>query len=297
MNKVGFYLIYPFIHILSRLPLRVLFVFSDILFLIAYYVIGYRKDVVRDNLAKSFPEKTTKELRKIERKFYLHLCDSIFEWIFPLHRSGKEMEKYYRFLNPELLNELHREGKGIVGVLGHYGNWEYLSTLPRFIDHKVWAIYKKQKNPQFNQLITQLRSKYGVNMMTNKESIRRLITEARAGEITMTYFLADQSPMRSEIKYWTTFLNRETGVYLGAEQVAKKLDMAVVFMDIRKVKRGRYEVEFQLLSKNPKENPEFEITEMHVRALENRIVKEPAWWLWSHRRWKHKPPEHVETGQ
>ncbi|MCA1762867.1 MAG: lysophospholipid acyltransferase family protein, partial [Flavobacteriales bacterium] len=258
---------------------------------VVYYIVGYRKEVVRDNLLKSFPEKTTKELRKIERKFYLHLCDSFVEWIFPLHRSGKEMEKYYRFLNPELLNKLHREGKGIVGVLGHYGNWEYLSTLPRFIDHKVWAIYKKQKNPQFNQLITQLRSKYGVNMMTNKESIRRLITEARAGEITMTYFLADQSPMRSEIKYWTTFLNRETGVYLGAEQVAKKLDMAVVFMDIRKVKRGRYEVEFQLLSKNPKENPEFEITEMHVRALENRIKEDPAWWLWSHRRWKHKPPE------
>ncbi|HKL02137.1 MAG TPA: lysophospholipid acyltransferase family protein [Cryomorphaceae bacterium] len=295
MNKIGFYLIYPFIHLLSRLPLRVLFVFSDVLFLVAYFVIGYRKDVVRDNLSKSFPEKSKKELRNIERKFYLHLCDSFVEWIFPLHRSGAEMEKYYRFLNPELLNELHAEGKGIVGVLGHYGNWEYLSTLPRFINHKVWAIYKKQKNPQFNKLITQLRSKYGVNMMTNKESIRRLITEARSGEITMTYFLADQSPMRGEIKYWTSFLNRETGVYLGAEQVARKLDMAVVFMDIRKIKRGRYEVEFKLLSKNPRENPEYEITEMHVRALENRIKAEPSWWLWSHRRWKHKPSKPEEA--
>jgi KDO2-lipid IV(A) lauroyltransferase len=125
-------------------------------------------------------------------------------------------------------------------------------------------------------------------MVSTKDSFRKLKTEKDNGEITMTYFLADQSPQESKIKYWTTFLNQDTPVFLGAEQIATKLEMAVVFFDIRKVRRGHYEIEFKLLSENPKEEAPYSITEKHVRALENRIEKEPEWWLWSHRRWKHK---------
>lgn len=250
-------------------------------------MIGYRKKVVRTNLEKSFPQKSNSEIRKIERKFYLHLCDSFIEWVYPLHRSAKQMSKHYHFINPDLLNDLYREGKGVVGILGHYGNWEYLSLLPTYVDHKVWAIYQPLKNKYFNQLITDLRSKFGVNMVTGKESIRKLMTEAKAGEITMTYFLADQSPHEHKIKHRTNFLNQDTPVFLGAEQVARKLDMAVVFFDIRKLSRGKYEIEFKLLAENPKDLDPLEITELHVRELESAIQKDPAWWLWSHRRWKH----------
>jgi KDO2-lipid IV(A) lauroyltransferase len=273
------------------LPLRVLFIVSDVFFVLIYYIIGYRKKVVRTNLEKSFPEKSQKELRKIERQFYLHLCDSFVEWVYPLHRSAKEMEKHYRYLNPEVLNEFYKKGKGVVGVLGHYGNWEYLSLLPTYVDHKVWAIYQPLKNKYFNKLITDLRSKYGVNMVTGKESIRTLIAESQAGEITLTYFLADQSPHKNKIKYRTSFLNQNTPVFLGAEQVAKKLDMALVFFDIRKVKRGKYEVFFEILCENPKDTEPHELTELHVRALEKAIEKDPAWWLWSHKRWKHANPD------
>lgn len=293
MKKISFYFIYAFLWLVAWLPLRVLYIFSDFAFLIVYYVVGYRKKVVRENLKNSFPEKSTKELRKIERKFYLHLCDSFIEWIYPLHHSARQMSKYYKFKNPKLLEELYNEGKGVVGVLGHYGNWEYLSLTPKYVKHKVWAIHLPQKNEYFNNLINRLRSKYGVHMMTTSESFRKLYQEAEEGNITLTYFLADQSPHRNKIRYWTTFLNQETPVFLGAEQIAKKLDMAVVFFDIRKIKRGHYEVEFKLLAKNPREYPDFEITELHVRALENRIVQEPQWWLWSHKRWKHK--RKVET--
>jgi KDO2-lipid IV(A) lauroyltransferase len=125
-------------------------------------------------------------------------------------------------------------------------------------------------------------------MVSTQESYRKLKSEKDNGEVTMTYFLADQSPQESKIKYWTNFLSQDTPVFLGAEQIAKKLEMAVVFFDIRKVARGHYEIEFVLLSEKPKETAQYEVTEMHVRALENRIKKEPAWWLWSHRRWKHK---------
>lgn len=288
MSRISFYFIYAFLWLAAWLPLRVLYIFSDLSFLIVYYVAGYRKKVVRENLKNSFPEKSTAELRKIERKFYLHLCDSFIEWIYPLHHSAKQMAKYYKFKNPELINELYKEGKAVAGVLGHYGNWEYLSLLPKYVNHKIWAIHLPQNNKYFNNLINNLRSKYGVHMMTTHESFRKLYQEADKGEITLTYFLADQSPHRNKIRYWTTFLNQDTPVFLGAEQIAKKLDMAVVFFDIRKVKRGHYTVEFITLAKNPCEYAEYEITELHVRALERRIREEPEWWLWSHKRWKHK---------
>lgn len=290
MDRLIFLIAYSFLWTVTWLPLRALFVISDFFYLILYYIVGYRKKVVRDNLRNSFPEKTDAERLKIERQFYQHLCDSFVEWMYPLHRSAAQLEKHYHFTNPQVLEELFQEGKGVVGVLGHYGNWEYLSLLPKHISHKVLAIHKPLNNTFFNNLINHLRSKYGVHMMDTKESFRRLVTEARAGETTITYFLGDQSPQKSKIKFWTTFLNQETPVFLGAEQIATKLDNAVVFIDIRKIKRGKYSVTFEVLSRNPKEMKPYEITELHVRALEKVIKEEPAWWLWSHRRWKHKMP-------
>jgi KDO2-lipid IV(A) lauroyltransferase len=198
------------------------------------------------------------------------------------------MRPYYRFKNPEVLNELFERGKSVAGVLGHYGNWEWLSLLPTEINHKVWAIHKPLKNRYFNRMINDLRSKYGVNMVSTGDSFRLLKSEKDAGICTLTYFLADQSPQRSKIKYWTTFLNQDTPVFLGAEQIARKLEMAVVFFDIRKVRRWHYEIEFVVLAENPSEYPKYEVTEKHVRALERRIEADPPWWLWSHRRWKHK---------
>ncbi len=269
------------------MPLRVLFILGDLFYFVAYRVFGYRKDIVRQNLRNSFPKKSSAELVRIEKQFYRHLGDSFIEWMYPLHSSASQLKSRYVFKNPEVLRDLYDEGISVAGVLGHYANWEWLSLLPSVIDHKVWAIHKPLKNKHFNGLINGLRSKYGVNMVTTRESFRKLKTEKDKGEITLTYFLADQSPQESKIKYRTLFLNQDTPVYLGAEQIAKKLEMAVVFFDIRKISRGQYEIEFQVLSKFPKEEPKYEITEKHVRALEQRIIAEPEWWLWSHRRWKH----------
>ncbi len=291
MQAILFYPLYAFLWLIAWLPLRVQFIFADALYFLVYYIIGYRKKVVRNNLKMSFPEKSISERRTIERQFYRHLCDSFVEWMYPLHRSAKQMEKHYKVVNPEVLNDLYKKGKSVAGILGHYGNWEYLSLLPVYINHKVWAIHKPLKNKFFNKLINDLRSKYGVHMMDTKESFRILLSEAQKGEKTLTYFLSDQSPQRSKIKYWTTFLNQDTPIFLGAEQIATKLDMAVVFFEVRKVKRGKYELHFKLLAENPKECGHNEITELHVRALENAIRRDPALWLWSHRRWKHKKEE------
>lgn len=288
MQYLSYAVAYVFLWSITWLPLRVLFVIGDLFYLLAYRVIGYRKDITRSNLKNSFPEKGEAEIIAIEKKFYRHLGDSFIEWFYPMHRSARSLKPRYVFKNPELLDHLYRKGKSVAGVLGHYGNWEWLSLLPTEVNHKVWAIHKPLKNPHFNRLINGLRSKYGVQMVSTKDSYRRLKTEKDRGEVTMTYFLADQSPQESKIKYRTTFLGQDTPVFLGAEQIARKLDMAVVFFDIRKVKRGHYEIEFKLLSEFPKTEEPYAITEKHVKALEKRITAEPEWWLWTHRRWKHK---------
>lgn len=288
MQFLGYAVAYVFLWTITWLPLGALFLFGDLFYLLAYRVIGYRKDIVRSNLKNSFPEKSEDEIVKIEKRFYRHLGDSFIEWFYPMHRSARQLKPRYVFKNPELLNGLHEKGISVAGVLGHYGNWEWLSLLPTEVKHKVWAIHKPLKNPYFNQLINGLRSKYGVHMISTKDSYRKLKMEKDNGEVTMTYFLADQSPQESKIKYRTSFLGQETPVFLGAEQIAKKLDMAVVFFDIRKVRRGHYEIEFKLLSENPKSEENHAITDFHVRVLEDRIKEEPEWWLWSHRRWKHK---------
>ena len=291
MDRLVFLLTYSFLWTVTWLPLRLLYIISDFFYILIYYIIGYRRKIVRNNLENSFPEKSEKEIAGIEKKFYRHLCDSFIEWMYPLHQSAKQMQKRYKANNPELLNDIYKNNKGVVGVLGHYGNWEWLSVLPQSIDHKVWAIHQRLKNRYFNKLINDLRSKYGVNMVGNKESIRTLISESQKGELTFTYFLADQSPHKDKIKYWTTFLNQDTGVFLGPEQIAKKLGMAVIFIDIVKIKRGYYELNFKLLTDTPKETAKFEITELHVRELEKAIRRDPHLWLWSHRRWKYKKPD------
>lgn len=288
MQFLGYAAAYVFLWTITWFPLGALFLIGDLFYFLAYRVIGYRKDIVRSNLKNSFPEKSLDEIVEIEKRFYRHLGDSFIEWFYPLHRSAKQLKPRYVFKNPELLNTLHSKGISVAGVLGHYGNWEWLSLLPTEVKHKVWAIHKPLKNPYFNRLINGLRSKYGVHMISTKDSYRKLKTEKDNGEVTMTYFLADQSPQESKIKYWSSFLGQDTPVFMGAEQIAKKLDMAVVFFDIRKVSRGYYEIEFKLLSENPKSEENHAITDMHVKALEARIMAEPEWWLWSHKRWKHK---------
>lgn len=291
MQFLGYAVAYIFLWTITWFPLGTLFLIGDLFYLLAYRVIGYRKEIVRSNLKNSFPHKSEAEIIAIEKRFYRHLGDSFIEWFYPLHRSAKQLKPRYVFKNPELLNDLYEKGVSVAGVLGHYGNWEWLSLLPTEVKHKVWAIHKPLKNPHFNRLINGLRSKYGVHMVSNKDSYRKLKSEKDNGEVTMTYFLADQSPQESKIKYWTSFLGQDTPVFLGAEQIAKKLDMAVVFFDIRKVSRGHYEIEFRLLSENPNDEKNHAITDLHVKALEERITAEPEWWLWSHRRWKHKRNE------
>jgi len=290
MGAVAYYLFYGINWIGSLLPLRVLYVFSDFIFLLLYYFPSYRRKVVATNLKNAFPEKSDEELKSIEKKFYKHMADIFVETFKLIHMSEKEQKKRFTYNNIEIIDKLRQEKRDIIAVLGHYNNWEWPTLLPFFLKYKIVIIYKPLQNKYFNGFINKQRSKHGIVLTPMSQIIREIINYRKNDINTLSVFLSDQTPAKGEIKYWTTFLNQDTPVYLGVEKIASKYDMAVVFFHIQKVKRGYYNLNIELLFDHTAGLPDHLITEAHTRKLEDIIKEKPEFWLWSHRRWKHKRP-------
>ncbi|GAB7088319.1 lysophospholipid acyltransferase family protein [Marinifilum fragile] len=288
MTKIFSYIAYGFIKLLSYLPLPVLYIFSDIIFFIVYHVVGYRKQVVHTNLKNAFPEKSDKEIKKIGKEFFSHFCDSFIETIKLWTISEKEIKKRCKFLQPDFFDQYKESGKSVMAILGHYGNWEWMTSFPAWKDVNLLPIYKPLHNKVFDKLYIQLRERFGAKTLPKDDTLRTMLRYRSEKEFTVTVFLGDQTPNKNSIHYWTKFLNQDTPILQGTERIAKKLDQAVVFCSMQKVKRGYYEVDFIQLFDNPKETEDNEITEKHTRVLEEIIQKNPAYWLWSHKRWKHK---------
>lgn len=280
-----------FLRLVTVLPLRVLYIFSYPLFFLLYRFPGYRRKVVRENLTNSFPDRDIKWIKGVEKRFYRHLADLFVESIKSFNISPEEIKERYRVVNPELPDRLFAEGRDIIAVAGHYNNWEWYSSIALQIKHLPVAIYKPLSNKRFDTLLLKMRSRYGALLTPMSMVFRELLTMRRKGIRSLTLFVADQTPPKADIRYRTNFLNQDTPVFLGVEKTAVKLDMVVLFMHVRKVKRGYYEVEFRELITNPSQTKEHEITEAHVRCLESIIEETPEFWIWSHRRWKYKREE------
>jgi KDO2-lipid IV(A) lauroyltransferase len=290
MGKIVYYIFYALNWLLTLLPLRVLYIVSDLMFVVLYYFPSYRRKVVQTNLRNSFPEKTEEDLRYIEKKFYHHLADMFIETLKVTHMSEKQLNKHFKLNNPELLERLHREKRDIIAVLGHYNNWEWLNIFSKQTSYKTVSIYKPLHNKSFDAFMNSLRSKFGMVLTPMSSIIREIIKDRKNNVNTISAFLSDQIPVKDDIRYWTNFLNQETPVYLGAEKIASKYDMALVFFNIQKIKRGYYELNVELLFEHTEGLPEFLITDTHVKRLEDIINQKPEYWIWSHRRWKHKRP-------
>jgi KDO2-lipid IV(A) lauroyltransferase len=274
--------------LLALLPLRCLYLISDFFFVPVYYVIRYRRKVVMENLRNSFPEKTEKERRVIARKFYRFLCDLILETVKLVNIDTPQMRRRIRYSNPEILDELYRKGKQVFVVIGHYGNWEWLSTLVSAAPYQNATLYQPLENKLIDKFLHDLRTRNGTDAIPSISAIRAINQYRQENRLTTLCFLSDQSPPRNAIHYRTTFLNQETPVYTGVETFAKRYNTAVLYYEIRRVKRGYYEVDISLITENAAETAEMEITEKHVQLLEQTIRRNPQYWLWSHRRWKHK---------
>ena len=277
---------------LSRLPFGILYLLSDVMFLALYHIVGYRRKVVYGNIKNSFPEKTTQELRDIEKEFYRHLCDLVVESIKTFTISKEEALERLTVKNPEVTNQFHANGQSIVGVGGHNGNWEiYAVVCAMQIRHTPIALYTSLSNKFFDAKMRESRSRYGLDMVPTSQKDSMMHDHP---EPSLYIFGIDQCPKKSQRAYWMEFLNQETGVQFGAEKFARDHDLPVVFGNIRKLKRGYYEVEYQVVCEDPKVLETGEIMRRSTLMLEKCILEQPAYWLWSHKRWKHKREEFIK---
>ena len=296
MQAISYYLTLPFLYFFSALPLKLLYFLSDVLvFPVLYYVAGYRKEVVRTNLLNAFPEKTDQERNAIEKKFYRYLSDLFVETIKVFTISKRELLKRMEYQpEPEAFSKWFREGRSYVLTLGHFGNYEWLGTsLDLGFTHKGTGPFRQMSNPYFNRLFLRSRSKYGTILYPTYQTVKEIV-RLKGQPINVT--LANDQAAPPKKSYWTTFLNQDTSFFVGTEKIARDFDMPVVFGKIQPKKRGYYKVSYEIISEHPAEAEPGEIMEKHARLLENQILEHPEFWLWSHRRWKHKRPDGVDVG-
>lgn len=282
-----YYLLYSFVWILSVLPLRVLYLFADLTAGLLHTVIGYRRKVVRANLQSAFPEKTDKEIAAIERKFYRFLVDYGVETIKLLTISEKQMLRRLQVENADVIDNAVDRGRCVTLLLGHYCNWEWVSSLPaHFAPGTVCAqVYHHLHNKAMNRLFMKIRTRFDANNIEMDDIMRRLIEWKRSGTPTVTGFIADQAP-NLDIHLFLDFLNHDTPVYTGPERIAKFLNAEVYYCHLERPKRGYYRLRFDKITATPKREETFAITKAYFRMLEEDIQCAPQYWLWSHKRWK-----------
>lgn len=288
MKKILYLPLDLFFLILAILPKPILYLFSDIVYLIVLHLLRYRKKTVIKNLKKSFPDKTRKEFKLLTRKFYRHLSDLTIENAALIKMSKKKINSFVHYKNPDFFKEFYEQKRNIIMVFGHYGNWEFTSTLPLHTEYLYVPVYKTVKNEYFNDSFLKMRSIFGCVPIKMEETLKRTLQYYKAKEPIILGLIADQRPLRKNIQYWTKFLNQDTPVFMGPEKIGKKIDAAIIFVDISKEKRGLYNVEFSTLCESSAQTKEHEITELFIRKLEKQILEKPEFWLWSHDRWKHK---------
>ncbi|MBK9513406.1 MAG: lysophospholipid acyltransferase family protein [Flavobacteriales bacterium] len=293
MGTLGYFVALPFIYGISLLPFPLLYLLSDGIYFLIYKVLGYRKEVVMNNLRNSFPEKDEAELKAIASKFYRWFCDLTLETLKTLTISPEEVRKRVEFRGKDILQQYAQEKRSVILVLGHYGNWELAGA--RYSQERdipqLYVIFHPLANARFDRLMHHMRTRHGTKLYTMRETSKAMIRDR--GLLTATAFIADQTPS-PERAYWMTFLNQDTPVFQGTEGLARKLDKPVIYISITRPERGYYCMSMETLVADPTHTRDGEITEVHTRRLERDIRKYPELWLWTHRRWKHRRPSTVK---
>ena len=288
MQKLKYYLVCGVLYPCSLLPLWVLYLLSDFIFVIIYRVMGYRIKIVRKNLLSSFPDNTEQELRRIERDFYHWFCDYLVEAIKLLTISKKQLRRRMVFKGTELVDQVVQEGQSCAVYLGHYCNLEWITSLPLWVTEKAQCgqIYHPLENSEFDRLFKNLRQRFGAQSVPMAETLRFLVKSKRENRPVVIGYISDQIPFWNNIHHWKMFLSQDTPVLTGTERLARQTGHAVFYMDVRRPKRGYYEAEFRLITREPQKMQEFELTDIYFDMLEETIRRTPQFWLWTHNRWK-----------
>ena len=294
--KLLYYIVFAVWYVFSLLPLRILYVLSDLLFWLLYAVVGYRKAVIRKNLKESFPEKSEEELRKVERGFYRFFCDYLVETIKMMTISKENIRRRLTFKGTELVDEIVESGQSCAVYLGHLGNWEWVTSLPLWVTPKAQCgqIYHPLENKEFDRLFLYSRQRLGAKCIAMQDTLREILNYRKENQPVVIGYISDQVPFWTNIHHWVDFLHHDTPVLTGTERIARKVNHAVFFLDVHRVRRGYYEAEFKLITREPQKMGEFEITDIYFKLLEESIRRAPEFWLWSHNRWKRTREEFNE---
>lgn len=296
LKNMAYFLSLGVWYLFSLLPFWVHYLFSDLIYLLLYHVIGYRKAVVRKNLHDSFPEKSEEELMKLEHDFYHYFCDLMVESIKLMTISRKELRKRMVFKGTDITDQITREGQSCIAYMGHLGSWEWVTSVPLWLPSDVQSgqIYHPMENYVFDCLLLRLRQRLGSVSISMSDVLRKMVEFKRSGKKVVVGFISDQKPFWTNIHHWVNFLNHDTPVLTGTERIARMMDYAVLFLDIRRVKRGYYEAEIKLITRHPKELEEYALTDIYFEMLEQSIRRAPELWLWSHDRWSRTREEFNE---
>ena len=293
LDNIAFWTIYGIWYLLSLLPMWVHYLFSDILYLIIAHVVRYRHRVVWKNLSTSYPDKSEQELKKMQRQFYRHMCDLVAETIKYTTISDKNIMRRMTFKGSEQVAEILNGGQSVALLLGHYGNWEWVSSLVLWLRPLVnenvimGQIYHPLENKVFNRVVLKTRGRMGSDSVAKNDTLRWILGNKRNGHPTILGYINDQVPKWENIHHWLTFLNhKDTPVFTGIERIVHSQNQAAVYVDVKHVGRGRYECEYHVITCHPEQMGEFELTNIYFQRMEQTINRAPQYWLWSHNRWK-----------
>ncbi|WP_373719835.1 lysophospholipid acyltransferase family protein [Bacteroides heparinolyticus] len=297
-SRILYWLTYAGMWLVALLPFRMLYVLSDGMYFLMRHIVRYRKKVVRRNLSRSFPEKSQQELREIERRFYHYICDYMLEEIKTLRMSFDDLKRRMVYEKTDIFLEMIEKHGGIVVMIPHYANFEWLIGMAAIMHPNdiVGQVYKPLRNKYMDGMFKLIRSRFGGYNIPKHSTAREIIKLRRENKRMALGLITDQSPNRSEAHYWTTFLHQDTVFMDGAERIAKMMDFPVFYAELQKTGRGHCKVSFDLITETPKEMAGGEITECFACRLEQTIRREPAYWFWSHKRWKLKRENVVRHG-
>lgn len=287
MQFLVFILVYPLLWMISVLPYRIFYWFSDFFFFLVYRVVGYRKKVVRDNLKLVFPEKSAMERKRIEVEFFKHMCDMFMEMVKTMSLSKNQVKERYNVLNIDVIKKIEKE-RSILIVCSHYANWEWNVSINNYVNIKGYAVYQPISNKYFDRWIRRVRARWNTTLITTGETAKTVVRNKRDGITGAFGMVSDQSPQWHRAKYWREFMGITVPVINGAEMLARKLDLAVLFLKVSKVKRGFYQAEFIPITTSGKNTGPNEITDRFIELAEQQIRERPEHYLWTHKRWKHR---------
>ncbi|MFD0975772.1 lysophospholipid acyltransferase family protein [Salinimicrobium gaetbulicola] len=289
MQRLVFLLAYPILWLISVLPFRVFYMVSDVVYFIVYHIARYRRATVDENLDLVFPEKSSAEKTIIRKKFYKHMVDMFLEMIKSISISNSELKKRFEFTNLEEIEKIQEMNKSIIVACGHYASYEWMNSLQLYdFDYKAFGIYKKIKNPHFDKLVKDIRGRYDGTLISTSKATKTITENQENGILGVYAMIADQSPKLSRTRAWANFMGMTVPVFTGTEKLSRSLDMAVVYLHVEKVKRGYYSATFKTLTTEAAKEPEFDITRKYFEELEAQINKAPEYYLWTHKRWKHR---------